>query len=158
MTAVGITGHQDIPEAAVGFVRERLQEILAPLQADLVGVSSLAAGADQLFARTVVASGGRLHVVVPCERYEETFHEQEDRQQYGELLASASEIERLPHAGPSEDAFFDAGRRVVNRCDQLLAVWDGQAARGHGGTGDVVDYARKQGKAVFVLWPAGLAR
>jgi hypothetical protein len=46
----------------------------------------------------------------------------------------------------------------VDRSDVLLAVWDGQPARGPGGTGDVVAYARARGTPVEVVWPAGAAR
>lgn len=50
------------------------------------------------------------------------------------------------------------GRVVVDRSARLLAVWDGQPARGHGGTAGVVAYARKRGVPVEVIWPEGAAR
>ncbi|MGW5646007.1 hypothetical protein ACWEV3_27990 [Saccharopolyspora sp. NPDC003752] len=40
----------------------------------------------------------------------------------------------------------------------MLAVWDGQPARGFGGTADVVDSARKRGVDVTVIWPDGARR
>jgi hypothetical protein len=39
----------------------------------LVGISCLADGADQLFARAVVDMGGALEVVIPAERYRMVF-------------------------------------------------------------------------------------
>jgi hypothetical protein len=33
---------------------------------------------------------------------------------------------------------------VADQCDALVAVWDGQPARGRGGTADIVAYARKK--------------
>ena len=42
---------------------------------------------------------------------------------------------------------------VADRCDLLIAVWDGQPAQGLGGTGDVVRYAREIGREVLVVWP-----
>ena len=51
-----------------------------------------------------------------------------------------------------------ASRLMVDAADELFAVWDGQPARGHGGTGDVVAYARERGKPVHVIWPAGAQR
>jgi hypothetical protein len=42
--------------------------------------------------------------------------------------------------------------------DELLAVWDGQPARGYGGTADVVEAARYKGIPVTVVWPAGAKR
>lgn len=47
---------------------------------------------------------------------------------------------------------------LVGLVDELLAVWDGQLARGYGGTADVVAYAQQQGTAVRVLWPEGASR
>jgi len=45
------------------------------------------------------------------------------------------------------------GRWVVDHSDHLVAVWDGMAARGPGGTGDVVAYARERGHPVTVVTP-----
>ncbi|WP_041624991.1 hypothetical protein [Stackebrandtia nassauensis] len=55
---------------------------------------------------------------------------------------------RAPHPRGDEPA----------RRDQLIAVWDGQPARGYGGTADVVDYARDHGIDVTVIWPEGAKR
>lgn len=40
------------------------------------------------------------------------------------------------------------GLIVVERCDALLAAWDGEPAGGFGGTADVVAYARSRGRPV----------
>jgi len=52
---VGVSGHQDIPPAIVPFVRRGIEAILRDLGSGWTGVSCLAAGADQLFARAVIA-------------------------------------------------------------------------------------------------------
>jgi hypothetical protein len=52
-----------------------------------------------------------------------------------------------------ESAFFAAGRYIVEQCDLLIAVWDGQPSKGLGGTGDVVAYARGVNRQVVVLDP-----
>jgi hypothetical protein len=44
------------------------------------------------------------------------------------------------------------------RAEQLWAVWDGQPARGYGGTADVVSAARAIGLPVQVIWPPGAHR
>lgn len=36
-----------------------------------------------------------------------------------------------------------------------MAVWDGDAAAGLGGTADVVDYAHACGREAVVIWPPG---
>jgi hypothetical protein len=110
-----------------------------------------------MFAELVLDAGGRLLVVVPSDQYDSTFAPA-DLSNYKRLLAAASEVERLKFSTPTEEAFFGAGRRVVDLCDRLLAVWDGQPARGLGGTADVVGYAQSVGKVVAVIWPAGIVR
>jgi hypothetical protein len=158
MTVLGCSGHQVIPPIALDHVVSsiRAQIALHP-PSDLVGVSSLAAGADQLFADAVLAAGARLHVVIPADRYETTFDDA-GRRAYEALLASASHIETLPYAEPSEDAFLAAGHRVVDLADVLLAVWDGERAQGTGGTADVVAYAAQRAVRVQVIWPDGISR
>lgn len=154
---VGISGHQVLPEVALDPVLTGLRDVVAQAGPALVGVSSLAAGTDQLFARQVLDAGGRLHVVLPCQGYAATL-ETADRAAYHEMLQHAATVETLPFPEPSEEAFYAAGRRVVDLCQQLVAVWDGQPARGLGGTADVVAYARQLGRDVRVIWPVGVSR
>lgn len=47
---------------------------------------------------------------------------------------------------------------MLERADELIAVWDGQPARGYGGTADVVQAARDKDLPVTVVWPAGVMR
>jgi hypothetical protein len=47
---------------------------------------------------------------------------------------------------------------MISRADQLLAVWDGQPARGFGGTADVVAAARSRPVPITVIWPDGATR
>ena len=155
---VAITGHQAWPPPADAAIRAGIAAALARAAQPLIGATSLAAGADQLFARMVLQRGGTLRVVVPCARYPDAFSEPAALQEYKSLLALAASTEQLPYAAPSEEAYAQAGYRVVDLCDLLVAVWDGAPARGKGGTGEVVQYARQQGKPVTVVWPDGVAR
>lgn len=101
--------------------------------------------------------GGALHVIVPCERYNETFTDS-DLARFRELIGGAELVETLGHPEPTEEAFLDAGHRVADVCEILVAVWDGEPARGLGGTADVVDYAKAVGLDVVIIWPPGVAR
>jgi hypothetical protein len=155
---VGITGHQSIPDAAFAFVEKGIEQVLRRFSSEFTGVSSLAAGADQLFAETVLRMGGRLHVVIPCDNYETTFVDSHALDLFRHLLSKAEMVEKLNHAHPSETAFLDAGHRVVKISQVLVAVWDGREARGKGGTADIVHYARARGTEVVVVWPSGISR
>ncbi|MCM3884384.1 hypothetical protein [Frankia sp. R82] len=158
VTAVGFSGHQNLPLEGVAQITQEIAAYLGAVARPLVGLSSLAAGADQLFARTVLAAGGGLVAIVPCRDYLTTFSTPSDLASYHELLGLAERTRELDFPAPTEEAFFAAGRAVAEEADQLLAVWDGLPARGLGGTADVVAYADSLGKPVTVIWPAGLRR
>lgn len=156
---VGCTGHQSLSPSTRRDVAAAIASVLAGQSQDtLVGFTSLAQGTDQLFAFAVLAAGGQLHAVIPSLGYEESFTSDKARDTYTALLALAADTTTLPFAEPSEDAYLAAGHEVANRCDTLVAVWDGHEAAGKGGTGDVVTYARARGLDVRVVWPAGARR
>lgn len=160
MTKIGVTGHQSIPQMATEFIRRGFMDELcleSSSENSLVGFTSLAAGADQMFAELVLAVGGQLHVVIPSARYESTFDRNAVRK-YRQLLKQAMDVERLEYPEPSDEAFWAAGRLIVEQVDRLLAVWDGCPSRGLGGTADVVRYAHECGRDVKVIWPAGVVR
>jgi hypothetical protein len=155
---VGVTGHQNIPAAGLSYIRQGMEEALTQTRDGLLGVSSLAVGADQLFASLVLERGGRLHLIIPCRNYDTTFTVEDDLKNYKDLLSKAHQVTTLPFPQPSEDAYLAAGHRIVDECDLLVAVWDGKPARGKGGTADAVSYAHRRGKTVRVIWPHGMQR
>jgi hypothetical protein len=155
---IGVTGHQDIPAEALEYIFQGIKEVLDGVKDGLVGVSSLAVGADQIFASLVLERGGRLDVVLPSTNYEKTFSRSEDLRRFHSLLEHATTVETLSFAEPSEEAYLAGGCRVVDLSEVLLAVWDGEPAKGKGGTGDIVEYAKSRGARVEVVWPAGIAR
>jgi hypothetical protein len=157
---VGMTGHQGLPTPTAELVTAALRDTLRPDALNLVGVTMLGPGADQLFARVVLALGGVLHVVQPTTgmQYRDSFGDPEARRGYDELYGQASHVEALEHTASTEQAHMEAGRVVVDHSEVLVAVWDGQPARGLGGTADVVAYARDRGVPVRVIWPEGATR
>jgi hypothetical protein len=153
----GVTGHQILPQRIVDRAVEHWRQVL-PAGAELHGVSSLAEGADQLFAAHVLAAGGVLDAIVPCEDYASSLVTDDGRARLAELREAAGTVITLPYPEPSEQAFLAAGQAVVDRCDHLFAIWDGQPARGVGGTADIVSYAQARGCPVTVLWVDGVRR
>jgi hypothetical protein len=154
---IGVTGHQFLPPAAADLAARHWARVL-PEVSPLYAVSSLAEGADQLFAEHVLHAGGRLEAIEPCVHYARCFATTSARGRYEELLDAADAVITLPYPHPCKEAFLAAGLVLVERCDYLFALWDGRAARGLGGTADIVAYARTRGREVAVLWPEGLTR
>lgn len=124
---------------------------LAQMPPPLVGVTSLAIGADQVFAVLVLELGGAIHAVIPFADIERSFSP-EDLPVYRDLIKHA-EVEILRTPGSDEDAYLAAGRRVVDQTDTIIAVWNGEPAKGKGGTADIVAYARERGVPLIHVNP-----
>ena len=154
---VGFTGHQGLTRETEASVRSEVTHALASF-GRIEGVCSLAEGSDQIFAECVLARDGRLIAVIPSRKYEVAFATPDSVANFHQLLAKAAEVITLDHDEPSEAAYWAAGQRVVDESDRLIAVWDGEAAGGLGGTADVVRYAKGLGKKVLVIWPEDASR
>lgn len=155
MTRLAITGHRGLPEQTAVLVDRELRDLAAAT--DLTGLSCLADGADQLFARAVVDTGGTLEVIVPAERYRDGLPV-EAHAAYDELFAHASVVHRMGFIDSTSESHMAASRHMIDHADALVAVWDGKPARGHGGTGDIVAYAQQTDTPVTVVWPQGATR
>jgi hypothetical protein len=159
MTRIAISGHRGLPVSTQQLVDRAIRDQLAVdgNGRTFVGISCLADGADQIFARAVLETGGQLEVIVPAACYRDglpdTAHADYDR-----LMAAASQIDRLDYVESTEDAHMAASEAMLARADRLYAVWDGQPARGYGGTADVVAAALRRGIPVTVIWPEGARR
>ncbi|MEU9718790.1 hypothetical protein [Streptomyces sp. NPDC047976] len=158
MKRIGVTGHRSIPDEVLGHVQEGLRAVFAGHRGPLEAFSSLADGADQLFADIALEHGADLTVVIPSEDYEDTFEDPDALAGYRRLRRRAAQEVRLDFARSTDEAYYAAGTYIADCCDRLVAVWDGLPARGHGGTGEIVAYARALGKPVTVIWREGVAR
>lgn len=140
---IGVTGHQSLKKrlavrsvshteaAAWEWVAISLNEVLKNLACDdIIIVSSLAAGADQMFARLGLEAGAILEIVIPSIGYEDTLDDAKDRLAFYELLEAGHVEATLPYQSPSEEAFFAAGKRVVELSNRLVAVWDEKRHKG----------------------------
>lgn len=156
-TRIGVTGHRSIPAAVLPSVRTGIRRLLQGDE-ELEALSSLAAGADQLFADIALERGIPVTAVIPGMDYEAHLGDADTRASYRRLLDSCRTRVKLPEEATHEEAYFAAGRWIVDHVDRLVAVWDGLPARGLGGTGDVVAYARRTGVPVTVLWRPGVLR
>lgn len=129
-------------------------------------LSPLAEGADRLVAREVLKTpDAKLDAVLPFDRneYLRDFATRESRDAFDALLARARRTHTLI-SGPLSVAFPDldpeearrrgyegVGRYVVDHCDVLIALWDGNPPRGKGGTAEIVEYARSRKRPIFVI-------
>ncbi|MFC9425192.1 hypothetical protein [Streptomyces sp. NPDC056987] len=158
MKRIGVTGHRNIPAEAYAHIRAAIAAVLHGQGGSMEALSSLAVGADQLFAVLALDHGAQLTVVIPSGDYEDDFEGQDELDGYRRLKERATLEVRMAYPHSTDEAYYAAGTYIADNCDRLLAVWDGRPARGLGGTGDIVRYARERGKPVTVIWCEGVER
>jgi len=147
----GITGHQNLTTNESDWLKKELEIDIKRMKIE-EAYSCLAIGADQLFARIILANNIPLIAVTPCRKYEQTF-DINNIKLYKNLVAQTVSRIQLDFDSPSEEAFYEAGKTVVNNSDLVFAFWDNLPAKGLGGTADIVSYAKKLNKKVIHLNP-----
>lgn len=148
---VGITGHQNLTPAESDWLKVEL-EIEIKLMKVEEAYSCLAIGADQLFARVILANNIPLIAVIPCKKYEQTF-DKNNIKLYKNLVAQTTNRIQLAFDSPSEEAFYEAGKTVVNNSDVVFAFWNSLPSKGLGGTADIVSFANSLNKKIVHLNP-----
>lgn len=148
MTVVAITGHRELADAA--GIRRSIKAELSTLDPPITGISALAAGADQLFADVIIELGAELNVILPGRDYADSLPA-EARPGFERSAHLATSVTTLDIAEVDGAAYLAAGLAMLDHCDVLLAVWDGEPSRGEGGTADLVAAARARGIEVRVI-------
>ena len=148
---VGVTGHRVLSEvdkiaAGIDAALDAIATVF-PERPVLVA-SALAEGADRIVAhRALARPGASLEAILPLPRddYATDFMSDESRREFASLLERAGHVVQLPPASVRNEAYEAGGRYVLDHCELLLAIWDGLAAQGQGGTGAIVAAARLRG-------------
>ncbi len=151
---LGFSGHRQVrlPREAGLAVRAAIESLRAEGPGEWIALSSLAVGGDTLFARQALGLGLAWHAILPLPPAEfRADFTAEDWKVVESLLPEAEQVRVISENGSREDAYLDCGMDTVNDCDVVLAFWDGEAARGKGGTADVVTYARELGKPILLI-------
>lgn len=147
---IGVSGHRRRDGADWDWVRGAMHDLILR-DRNVVGLTSLAPGADQIFAETILLLEKRLIAVLPVFRGRIQL-EEEEKAAFDRLCARADRVIRVKGA-TQDEAFLKAGRRVADRADMMIFVWDGGPSRGLGGTADIVAYAIRRRKRGIILDP-----
>jgi hypothetical protein len=155
-TVVGFSGHRKLSDPKV--VSDAIRKVFDRLAANhspLASVSSAANGADTLFVEEVARRNLPCLLVLPFSknRFQQDFSPA-DWQRILPLIEKATHVEEVAGEESKEGAYMEAGILTADRADVMIVVWDGKPAAGFGGTGDVVNYARKFEKPLFIIDPA----
>jgi hypothetical protein len=172
---IGVSGHRappKLPTQSEAPLRAFLDRILATIvktaqkpdgdypggqsantASKFVIVSSLAEGSDRIVAEAGLAAGYALEAVLPFARaeYARDFAGPESRATFERLLARASSVIELHGVADERPRAYEAaGLFMLANIDLLIAIWDGEAAAGIGGTAQIVSRAIADG--IFVVW------
>ena len=150
---LSVTGHR--PHLLGGYhVQPALEHLALVTLADMAPrlvCTGMAQGWDMAVAGACVTLGIPFVAVVPGFMPP---HTQDDRwpaatrARYAQLLAAAVEVECRPWPGARRE-YHDRDMRLVQRCDQMLALWNGDERTG---TGATVKMARAAGRPVRNVW------
>lgn len=146
---IGITGHLSLqdPELIGESIRQIFNSVANRyLTEQLSFYSPASPGADLLSARIAIEQSIPLYVILPFnqEEYLQTFSAN-DRKAFLHILNKADGVIKLSDE-KQEDVYQMLGDFLVENMDVLIAIWDGQEARGPGGTGEVVQDFRQSHK------------
>ena len=149
--AIGFTGHRTLGDE--DKCRKWIVEFLARQKTSAVGVvygvSSVASGGDLLFAESCIQLGLPLSVLLPLPP--EEFRKDFDAATWAraeQVLSKATSIEVTTGDGTREECYYECGIETVHQSRLMLALWNGEASQGLGGTEDVVSFARGVGRQV----------
>jgi hypothetical protein len=178
---VGITGHRlnRVDQAELDATTPELERLFGALASTtsklhgqaheffadappaLRALSGLAEGADRHIAGIASHAGFALQAVLPFHRddYALDFDTDGSCAEFRSLLARAERVFELPgERGGREHAYEMVGHALVAHSELLVALWDGHAPRGRGGTAAVVALALARGMPVIHVQPGAPVR
>ena len=89
---IGITGHSNLTPETVALVAEAPRGLLVGVNQPVVGVTCLARGADQVFARVVLELGGDIEVVLPASDYRSRKVKPDNAAEFDDLIGKARRV------------------------------------------------------------------
>jgi hypothetical protein len=170
--SVGIIGHRPnrLPEDSRSRIAREIAETLASIRTETLAtharhadcfsefapkltlVAALAEGADRMAAEAALGLGFELEAPLPfaADEYEKDFDSHTSRMSFRRFLNQARAVLELDgdrmQAGKS---YATAGLIVLDMSDLLVAVWDGGAAHGRGGTTELIAEAGRRGMPII---------
>ena len=133
-------------------VQESEDRFSSETPADLRLHTALASGADQIAAKSARSGGYSIRAVLPfsADDYRHDFEIGDELDEFERALDAADEIVALPgDRGAAEEAYVLVGKKLIEKADVVVAIWDGQEGRGPGGTAHVVELARQRSVPVI---------
>jgi uncharacterized phage-like protein YoqJ len=155
---VAFTGHRPnkLPNKETGYklpnptyihVCQQLEKTLRELKPEKA-ISGMALGVDQYAANICIKLGIPFIAAIPFVGQENAWPE-DSQKIYRTLLNKAAEKVIVCEGGYAPHKMQLRNQFMVDRCDKLIAVWDGSK----GGTGNCVEYAKSIGREIVIIDP-----
>lgn len=159
---VGIAGHRDINVNEEKLITKTITDILKGVKENVYKlskqlqnlnqensvhlrmISMLAEGSDRIAAKCALELGYELQCPLPFtkEDFISDFKEQHSKNEFLTLISKADRVFELDFGRENEpQSYLDAGLVMLEHSDFIIAVWDGNKAKGRGGTEEIVNYA-----------------
>lgn len=133
-------------------LQDKEESLCSETEARLLLHTPLATGADQIAAICARSSGYFVRALLPFEPndYRMDFAPGEELDCFEQALEAADEIVALPgERSDVEAAYVLVAQSLVGTADLMIAIWDGEEARGPGGTANVVQMALRSSVPVI---------
>ena len=142
-TRIGVTGHRLLAPhpGLAAAIDAALAAIELRRPAPRALVPGFAEGAEELVAGRALQRGWELHALLPLPAGDHAI-DMKRPDDFRRLLARAATVDTISPTLARPDCYRGQGLALVDRSDELLAVWNGAAARWPGGTGEIVAAAR----------------
>jgi uncharacterized phage-like protein YoqJ len=152
---VAFTGHRPqrlggfkIPNPQYEKIYKQLVESLQKLS-PTEAITGMALGVDQWAVDACLELNIPYTAAVPF-KGQEMMWPKESQQKYKEYLERAKEVVIVSPGAFSAKKMHLRNEWMVDRCDVLIAVWDGSST---GGTANCVGYAKQKGKKIIEIKP-----
>ena len=160
---IGISGKREILDTEKPVVETSIEQKIRALlkqhkTSNFVGYTALAIGADTIFAEVVTGVFKmplKIVLPMPIDEYKKDFTTESDLLKFNTLIEINSDIEIVNSAIPSsqverDNAYFETGKHIVERTDEMLFVWDELKPAGKGGTAEVMGYCCEKKKTTSI--------
>ena len=161
---IGFTGHRSGYDE--NLIRPALTQALTDLKARAAALggtadlyASVAEGCDTLCVEIARGLDMAAHLLLPLpqDEFAKDFSSPEIWERSRRQIELASQkpgrdsLRVVPGEMTRPDCYFDQGIQILEAVDVLVAVWDGEPARGPGGTAQVIAHAQKLGLPVVMI-------
>lgn len=154
MLTIAFTGHRpdkiggyNLPNPTYNHICQNIERILKEAKPDKV-ISGMALGVDQWAAHIAYRLKIPFIAAIPFINQESKWPIK-SQEMYHKLLNVASEKIVVSEGTYSSKKMQTRNEWMVNRCDALIAVWDGSS----GGTGNCINYAKSINKPIIYIDP-----